>query len=160
MARLLRATADARGAPCVLVRQRGFAFLVLRPNEIGLDRSIRRLRAVAWCGTRCILIGADAHGPWSEGSGSHGFVRIHRSRLVKLGPARVKRVPPLDVERESVVVLKDRRQAERKSDLPEGPSTAPRFHQLSFDRPFVARNPVLGRAGEVAGSSKTAVSAM
>jgi len=122
IAGLLRATAATRGAPCVLVRQRG-RVLVLRPNEIDWMEA---------CGDYVRLYVRLAHGSSGLGHGSsglargssghemhliratltdmehrlgsHGFVRIHRSRLVNWD--RVRELS-LDGERESVVVLKD-----------------------------------------------------
>jgi two-component system LytT family response regulator len=101
MAGLLRATAAARGAPCVLVRRRG-RILVLRPNEIDwieaygdyvrlhVRQEVHLIRATLT--------------DMEQRLGSHGFVRIHRSRLVNW--ERVREFA-LDGERESVVVLKD-----------------------------------------------------
>ena len=101
MARLLRATADARGAPCVLVRQRG-RVLVLRPNEIDWIEAYGdyvRLHV-----RHEVHLNRATLTDMERRLGSHGFVRIHRSRLVNWD--RVKEFA-LDGERESVVVLKD-----------------------------------------------------
>lgn len=101
IAGLLRATEATRAAPCVLVRQRG-RVLVLRPNEIDwieaygdyvrlhVRDEVHLIRATL----------ADME----QRLGSHGFVRIHRSRLVNWD--RVREFA-LEGERESVVVLKD-----------------------------------------------------
>ena len=96
---LLRDTTAARNAPSVLVRRRG-RVLVLRPDEIDwieaygdyvrlhVRQDVHLLRAT-------LADIADRLGP-------HGFVRIHRSRLVNWG--RVREFVD-DGERESVVVL-------------------------------------------------------
>ncbi len=105
---LLRATAGIRGAPCVLVRQRG-RVLVLRPHEIDWIEAYGdyvRLHVRLAQGAS----GHEAHlirgtlTDMEQRLGPHGFVRIHRSRLVNWD--RVKELD-LDAERESVVVLKD-----------------------------------------------------
>jgi len=101
IAGLLRSPAATRGAPCVLVRQRG-RVLVLRPNEIDWieaygDYVRLYVRQEAHL-IRATLIDME------QKLGSHGFVRIHRSRLVNWD--RVREFA-LDGERESVVVLKD-----------------------------------------------------
>ena len=85
----------------MLVRQRG-RVLVLRPNEIDWieaygDYVRLYVRHEAHL-IRATLIDME------QRLGSHGFVRIHRSRLVNWD--RVREFA-LDGERESVVVLKD-----------------------------------------------------
>jgi two-component system, LytTR family, response regulator len=115
IAGLLRATAATRGAPCVLVRQRG-RVLVLRPNEIDWMEACGdyvRLYVRLAHGSSGLAHGSSGHEAhliratltdMEQRLGSHGFVRIHRSRLVNWD--RVRELA-LDGERESVVVLKD-----------------------------------------------------
>jgi two-component system LytT family response regulator len=108
MARLLRDTAAARGAPCVLVRQRG-RVLVLRPNEIDWieaygDYVRLHVRPAPGSSGHEVHLNRATLTDMEQRLGSHGFVRIHRSRLVNWD--RVKEFA-LDGERESVVVLKD-----------------------------------------------------
>jgi two-component system, LytTR family, response regulator len=107
VAAMLR-TAGVRGAPCVLVRQRG-RVLVLRPNEIDWIEAYGdyvRLHVRLAHGSS----GHEEHvirgtlTDMEQRLGPHGFVRIHRSRLVNWD--RVREFV-LDGERESVVVLKD-----------------------------------------------------
>jgi two-component system LytT family response regulator len=112
---LLHATAGARGAPCVLVRQRG-RVLVLRPNEIDWIEAYGdyvRLHVRLAHGSSGLAHGSSGHEvhliratltDMEQRLGSHGFVRIHRSRLVNWD--RVREFV-LDGEQESVVVLKD-----------------------------------------------------
>ena len=108
IAGLLRTTAATRGAPCVLVRQRG-RVLVLRPNEIDWIEAygdyVRLHVRVAHgsSGHEVHLIRATLT-DMEQRLGAHGFVRIHRSRLVNWD--RVREFA-LDGEGESVVVLKD-----------------------------------------------------
>jgi two-component system LytT family response regulator len=98
---LLRDTAATRGPPCVLVRQRG-RVLVLRANEIDWIEAygdyVRLHVAQAQHLIRATLTDME------QRLGAHGFVRIHRSRLVNWD--RVREFA-LDAEAESVVVLKD-----------------------------------------------------
>ena len=122
IAGLLRTTATTRGAPCVLVRQRG-RVLVLRPNEIDWIEAYGdyvRLHVRVAHGSSGLAHGSAglAHGSsghevhliratltdMEQRLGAHGFVRIHRSRLVNWD--RVREFA-LDGEGESVVVLKD-----------------------------------------------------
>lgn len=98
---LLRATAATRGSPCVLVRQRG-RVLVLRPAEIDWIEAYGdyvRLHV----GQQEHLLRATLT-DMEQRLGSHGFVRIHRSRVVNWD-----RVRELIVEGEGdcAVVLKD-----------------------------------------------------
>jgi two-component system LytT family response regulator len=106
IAGLLRATEGARGTPSVLVRQRG-RVLVLRPNEIDWIEAygdyVRLHVGLAHGGREEHVIRATLT-EMEQRLGSHGFVRIHRSRLVNWD--RVREFV-LDGERESVVVLKD-----------------------------------------------------
>ena len=105
---LLRATAGARGAPCVLVRQRGHV-LVLRPNQIDWIEAygdyvrLHVRRAQGSSGHEVHLIRATLT-DMEQRLSSHGFVRIHRSRLANWD--RVREMF-LDGERESIVVLED-----------------------------------------------------
>jgi two-component system LytT family response regulator len=101
IAGLLRTTAATRGAPCVLVRQRG-RVLVLRPSEIDWIEAYGdyvRLHVL-----REVHVIRATLTDMEQRLGSHGFVRIHRSRLVNWDHVREF---ALDGERESVVVLKD-----------------------------------------------------
>ncbi|MDB6106786.1 MAG: yehT 1 [Gammaproteobacteria bacterium] len=101
MAGLLRATAAARGAPCVLVRRRG-RVLVLRPNEIDWIEAYGDYVRLHVRHEVHLIRGTLTD--MEQRLGSQGFVRIHRSRLVNWD--RVREFA-LDGERESVVVLKD-----------------------------------------------------
>jgi two-component system LytT family response regulator len=105
---LLRATAGIRGAPCVLARQRD-RVLVLRPNEIDWieaygDYVRLHVRPAHGASGREVHLIRGTLIDMEQRLGSHGFVRIHRSRLVNWD--RVRELG-LEGERESVVVLQD-----------------------------------------------------
>ena len=98
---LLRATAAAQESPCILVKKRE-RVLVLRPDEIDVVE--------AWGDYVRLRVAAHTHvlrGTLTEMErklGAHGFVRIHRSRLVNW--QRVREFVA-DREHDPVVVLRD-----------------------------------------------------
>lgn len=98
---LLRATAAAQESPCILVKKRE-RVLVLRPDEIDVVEAwgdYVRLRVAAQTHVlRCTLTDMERK------LGTHGFVRIHRSRLVNW--QRVREFVA-DREHDPVVVLRD-----------------------------------------------------